>query len=97
MTSLAFIIRNRVATRFDLHPMSLSQNGGQRYRGNHGTKALADARAATCWALHEHLKLNQRAIGRLVGLAPSSVRQAILRAPKRFKRSELEGFAGGEA
>jgi hypothetical protein len=90
----ATFLRNRVAHALDF-PRDELEGSRLSYQGNHGTKALAAARAAACWAIKERLpELSHREIGLVVGLKHSAVRQAILRAPKTFKASELERFAG---
>ena len=72
-----------------------SPDAAARGVGQHGTRPEADVRAAACWAIRKaYPGMSYRSIGLVVNLKPSSVRQAILRAPKVFKASELERFAG---
>src|SRR3954466_1700011 len=82
----------RVAKAFGLNPTMLAAPGR---RGSHGTRLEADARAAACWAVaYNYPELSRREIGEVVGLATPSVRQAVLRAPRRFSTEQLYAFAG---
>jgi chromosomal replication initiation ATPase DnaA len=86
-----FTILHRISTTLGIPPASLRSAG---YRGAHGTRAQARARAAVCWAIREKLGLSYQDIGEVVGLKHTSVRRALLSAPKLFTADELEAFRG---
>lgn len=87
-------VRALAARAVGLDPRDIQPSPLATYRGNHSTKRIADARAAACWAIQCRFKLSHKAIGEVLGLSISSVRQAIRRAPKRFGAGELERLAG---